>query len=57
MNISQEQVEQLTSQQLRKLPITQEESIYDEEGIMQLEDNDEITPAEGGFMMGYLEAY
>tara|TARA_Y100000310_G_scaffold334233_1_gene413462 strand:- start:1654 stop:1827 length:174 start_codon:yes stop_codon:yes gene_type:complete len=57
MNISQEQVEQITSQQLMKLPINQEESIYDEEGIMQLADNDEITPAESGFMMGYLEAY
>ena len=31
------------------------ESIYDEEGMEGLEDNDEISPSEEAFMKGYTE--
>ena len=48
-------IEQLTGQQLRKLPILkQEDDIYTESGIEQLEEEDEISLVESAFMQGYL---
>ena len=32
----------------------EEEGIYSEEGIMELEEDDEISMEESGFMMGYM---
>ncbi|MBI1972683.1 hypothetical protein HYS50_01625 [Candidatus Woesearchaeota archaeon] len=64
MDLSLPTIEDLTSKQLRRLGLgrhkeqeeDEEDDIYAEEVLLDLEDNDEISPAEGGFMMGYLEA-
>ncbi len=34
----------------------EEEGIYEEDGIINLEENDEITIEECGFMAGYISA-
>ena len=58
MQISIQNIEEVTSKQLRQLPTHKtEENIYAEEGIYALEDNDSITAEESGFMLGYLNAY
>ena len=57
-------IEDITGQQLRRLglrkqreePEDEEEDIYFEEIILDLEDNDAISVEEGGFMIGYLQA-
>lgn len=61
MDLSMPTIEELTGQRLRKLAVRQEdkddddEDFYAEECILYLEDNDELSVAESGFMLGYLE--
>lgn len=62
MDLSQKNIEHITSQKLRSLPTHYileyfDDGIYDAENIIDLEDNDEISSEEGGFMIGYLDAY
>lgn len=60
MDLSMPTIEDLTSRQLRKLAVRQEEEdeddedIYFEEMLLELEENDAISPEECGFMRGYL---
>ena len=58
MDMSTKHIEQLAGEQLRKLPLEEsyEDGIYGAACILELEDNDEISAAEGGFMLGYLGA-
>jgi len=56
-DISHETIEKITGEQLRALRTEElEGSIYDKEFIENLEENDEISTFEGGFMCGYLAA-
>lgn len=59
MNISPENIERITSEKLRRLPTHyvleyRDDGIYDEDNIVELEDNDAISIEECGFMEGYL---
>ena len=54
MNISLEYIELLTAERLRQLPLG--EDIYSIDVIEELEEDDEISSAEGGFMRGYLDS-
>jgi hypothetical protein len=54
MEITLALIEDLTAEMLRHLPVC-EEDIYEIEQIERLEEGDEISAAEGGFMRGYLE--
>lgn len=53
MEIEIEFVEELVSRALRSLP-KGDEDIYTDEGIDDLEEDDEISLEESGFMRGYL---
>lgn len=55
MELSMDYIEELTGKQLRQLSM-EDEGIYGEEGIQELEDSDAISAEEGAFMMGYLSA-
>ena len=54
MNINRTYIEQITGERLRQLPLC-EEDIYSIEGIEWMEEDDEISALEGGFMIGYVE--
>jgi len=54
VNIQMPYIEQVTAQRLRELPLC-DEDIYCIEEIEVMEEEDELTPSEGGFMMGYLD--
>ncbi len=57
MKIEIELIEELTSEQLRKLPLAPKEElldVYSEGGASELQDDDEISMEECGFMEGYL---
>jgi len=60
MDLSMPTIEHITGQQLRKLTVwpkeisSEEEDFYAENCILDLEDNDELSIEEGGFMIGYL---
>ncbi len=64
MDLSMPTIEDITGQRLRRLDLgkqrkeldEEEEDIYFEEMVLDLQENDEISPEEGGFMIGYLEA-
>ena len=63
MDLSMPTIEDITGQQLRKLELKKrreeledEEDIYFEEMLLDMEDNDVISAEEGGFMIGYLQA-
>ena len=56
LNFSQLAIERITSERLRNLDIGDDETFYDLRSIEYLEENDEISPFESGFMCGYLEA-
>ena len=53
MEIEVEYIEELMGEALRSLPLN-DDDIYSEQGIEDLEEDDEITVSEGGFMRGYL---
>ncbi len=59
--VSPEAIEQITSERLRMLKTHdsrnkwKEAEIYDKDFLEYLEENDEISVREGGFMCGYLE--
>lgn len=58
MDLHMETIERITGEQLRGLWYEGEEElerdIYTEEGILELEDDGEISVAESGFMQGYI---
>ena len=54
MKIEVEYIEELAGQALRNLPMN-ENDIYSEKGVDDLEEDDEISLEESGFMKGYLE--
>ena len=57
MKIEIELIEELTSEQLRKLPLASKEElpdVYSDGGADELQDDDEISMEECGFMEGYL---
>ncbi len=61
MDLSMPTIEDITGQQLRRLDLgkqrkelEEEEDIYFEEMVLELEEQDAISPEESGFMMGYL---
>ncbi len=61
MHISIERIEELTSAQLRQLPLHKGEedeeecTIYSEAGITYLEEEDELSASESAFMRGYID--
>ena len=55
MDMTMNEIERITGERLRGLPLC-EEDIYNIEQIERLEEGDEISSAEGGFMRGYLES-
>lgn len=62
MHIELERIEELTGEQLRKLPLEKDENeeeeqhtVYSSVGLEQLESDDEISAAECWFMQGYLD--
>jgi hypothetical protein len=58
MNLSQKEVGKIFSELLRSLPIEKDanlEDIYEENCVEDLLENDSISAAEAGFMMGYYE--
>ena len=54
MKIEIEYIEDLAGKALRNLPMG-DSDIYSEKGVENLEEDDEISLEEGGFMKGYLE--
>ena len=64
MDLSMPTIEDITGQQLRRLGLKKhreeseenDEDIYFEEILLDLEDNDSISAEESGFMLGYLQA-
>ncbi len=57
IDLSHESIERITGDRLRTLKMEDsEEDFYDMNYIENLEENDEISPSEYGFMSGYLEA-
>lgn len=64
MDLSMPTIEDITAQRLRKLdlgkqrkePAEEEEDIYFEEIVLELEEQDAISPEESGFMIGYLHS-
>ncbi len=55
MRIELEIIADLMSEGLRRLPVHKEIDIYSDGGADELEEDDEISAAECGFMRGYLE--
>lgn len=55
MKIELERIEEITGAQLRRLPLQREDDIYSADGVVDLEESDEISPKEGAFMLGYLQ--
>lgn len=61
MHIELERIEELTGEQLRRLPLKKDEdgdeqdTVYSPDGLEQLESDDEISAAECWFMQGYLD--
>lgn len=53
MEIDMEKIEEIASERLRSLSLG--EDIYNEDFVECLEDNDEISSEEAGFMRGYLD--
>jgi len=53
MDVDVEYIEELASEALRRLPLD-EDDIYSKEKLEDLEEDDEISSEEGGFMRGYL---
>lgn len=56
MRIELEIIADLMSEGLRRLPVHKELDIYSDGGADELEEDDEISAAECGFMRGYLES-
>jgi len=54
IDLSHEAIERITGARLRGLEV--ENNFYDRDFLEELEDNDEISISESGFMWGYLEA-
>jgi hypothetical protein len=61
INVNTEAIERITGERLRQLeihrPIREVDEIgfYDKEFLEYLEENDELSAQEGGFMLGYLD--
>ncbi len=53
MDMTMVNIERITGEKLRGLPLC-EEDIYSVEHLELMEDDDEISAVEGGFMRGYL---
>ena len=53
MEMEKDFIEELTSEALRRLPLG-EDDIYSKEMLEDLEEDDEISNEESGFMRGYL---
>ena len=53
MDMTIPNIEKITGERLRGLPLC-DEDIYSAEHLDFMEDDDEITSLEGGFMRGYL---
>ena len=57
LDISHENIEKITSERLSKLNLEYEgDYFYNPEFLDILGEDDEISPSEGGFMQGYLQA-
>ena len=55
MDMTMAQIEYLTAQRLRQLPLG-EDDLYSVDSLEELEDDDLLDPADAGFMLGYLTA-
>lgn len=55
LDLSHETIEKITSERLRS-QVSDEVDFYDKTFLEDLNDNDEISSMEVGFMCGYLEA-
>jgi hypothetical protein len=61
INVSREAIERITGERLRQLKIHrpvcewEEAGFYDRNFLEYLEENDELSASESGFMHGYLE--
>lgn len=55
MDMTMAQIEYLTAQRLRQLPLG-EDDLYSVDSLEELEDEDLLDPADAGFMLGYLTA-
>ena len=53
IDVEVEYIEELAGEALRRLPLD-EDDIYSKERLEDLEEDDEISSEEGGFMRGYL---
>jgi hypothetical protein len=57
IDLSHENIEKITSEKLRGLSTDSfDAGFYDKDSLECLEENDEISPMESGFMNGYLGA-
>lgn len=57
IDLSHESIEKITSERLRGLSTNNlDVDVYDRDSLECLEENDEISPVESGFMNGYLSA-
>jgi len=54
MNMSMGEIERITAEKLRGLPLC-DEDLYDIEHVEALEEEDEISPLDSAFMHGYLQ--
>ena len=53
MDMNMGNIERITGERLRGLPL-REEDLYDKDHLEFLEEEDDITAADSGFMRGYL---
>ncbi len=57
IDLSHENIEKITGERLRSLNTDNfDADFYDRDSLECLEENDEISPLESGFMSGYLGA-
>lgn len=54
MNMSMGEIERITAEKLRGLPLC-DEDLYDMEHLEVLEEEDDLPAADSGFMHGYLQ--